>query len=73
MLEKFKVELCFRNNRIIRMELFCVDEQIRNEDERNKKHRIILERLKENYSLKCKNIENSFDERNNYNSIVITF
>lgn len=73
MVEKFKVGLCFRNNRIVRMELFCADEQIGNEDERNKKHRIIFERLKENYSLKYKNIENSFDERNNYSSIVITF
>jgi hypothetical protein len=71
--EKFKIGLCFRNNLITRVELYCVNETMENETERDKKNQFILDWLKENYALKCSNIENSFDKRNNYSSIIISF
>ena len=70
---KFKVGLCFKNNKITRVELFYVDEYISNETERSNKNNLILNELKSNYKLNCKSMENSFDKRNNYSSIVITF
>ncbi len=70
---KFKVGLCFRNNLINRIELYCIREDIENEIEREKKDKIIFDKLKEDYNLRYKNIENSFDKRNNYSSIVISF
>lgn len=71
--EKFKVGLCFRNNLINRIELYCISENIENEPEREKRDKIIFDKLKEDYDLRYKNIENSFDKRNNYSSIVISF
>lgn len=73
MSEKFKVGLWFKNNKIARVELYCMDDNIESEDERYDRGNKVLCRLQNNYDLKYKNIENSFDMRNNYCSILITF
>ena len=70
---KFKIGLCFRNNKLTRIELFCIDEQIKSENEKYDKGNDILKLLQNNYELKYKSIENSFDHRNNYSSLIMTF
>lgn len=70
---KFKVGLCFRNNLIVRVELYCIVENGNSELEKIQNDKIVLDELKENYKLKCKDMESSFDKRNNYSSIIINF
>lgn len=70
---KFKIGLCFRNNKLTRVEIFCIDEKIESENERYDKGNEILKILQKNYDLKYKSIENSLDQRNDYSSIIITF
>lgn len=71
--EKFKVGLCFRNNSITRMELYCIGKNTDNEIERSRRNTSIIEELDRDYDLGYKKIENSFDKRNNYSSIIISF
>lgn len=74
--ERFKVGLCFRKNKIIRAELFCVEEEIYNceADKKVKKNEeMIFKYIKDNYAFMYRNIEHSYDQRNGYSSIVITF
>ncbi|MEG0314856.1 MAG: hypothetical protein RR646_06315 [Erysipelotrichaceae bacterium] len=71
--ERFKVGLCFRNNLVSRIELYYMSENVDSEIERTQKQEVIFEEIRKNYELKYKNIENSFDKRNNYSSIIISF
>ena len=73
MSEKFKIGFWFINNRINEVRLYCIDEQIQNEDERNHIHKIVLNGLTENHNLKCKRMKYVFNERENYSSIFINF
>lgn len=70
---EFKIGLCFRNNKLTRVEIFCIDEKIESENEKYDKGNEILKILQKNYDLKYKSIENSLDQRNDYSSIIITF
>ena len=71
--DKFKVGLLFKNNLLIRVELYCVDENITSEEARYKRNEMIVDCLKTTCQSDGGSIKNSFDQRNGYSSINIFF
>lgn len=67
----YKVGLCFRNNRILRVELFCANEK--DYSYSSEKDSEVYAKVKNDTSLRYKSIEYSYDKRNAYSSIVIVF
>lgn len=70
---KFKIGLSFRDNMILRMELFCADDDIKDENSRYNTSQVVLNKIKSDFDIGYKNMEISFDKRNNYVSIIISF
>lgn len=69
----FKIGLCFRDRLLKRVELFCIDENIKNEEQRYQIHQKIVDQLLEQTDLQEADITNTYDERGKYNSIIINY
>jgi len=69
----FKIGLCFRDRLLKRVELFCIDENIKDEEQRYQIHQKIVDQLLEQIDLQRAAITNTYDERGKYNSIIINY
>ena len=70
---KFKIGLCFRNSLLIRIELFCIDDKIKDEEERYEIHQQVVNQLLKQTDIQPDAITNTYDERGKYNSIIINY
>ena len=70
---KFRVGLLFNNGVIKQIQLFYMDDEIKDEKIREKKHNLIINNKIKKMNLKSTNISNYWDVRDLYSAIIINF
>ena len=69
----FKVGLCFREGVLGFIDLYCMDDNIRDEHERTRFHQEFVKRIAKKNEYNWGKIEACFDPRESYSTVIIRY
>lgn len=69
----YKIGLWFKENFIRQVQIFCVSDDVKNEKDRERIHEDIINSYLKKIDIGASKIENYWDKRDNYSTIIIDF